>query len=137
MIRPSDEFNISNVMHFIKRNFSRNANFILNKLPTNEGDIDQCRLHLNEDYKKFKADIIKFDRELNIFKQKFFQKYPQNHLFPLFKWQKSFHDHVIRNQPDFINHLNYTVYNHLKHNLPENWQYTSNNYLDLIDEIIV
>jgi len=33
----------------------------------------------------------------------------------------------IRDEKDFVNHYHYTVYNHLKHILPENWKYTSLN----------
>ncbi|KQC10078.1 MAG: hypothetical protein APR54_12325 [Candidatus Cloacimonas sp. SDB] len=59
----------------------------------------------------------------------------KHHNFPKFKWQKSFHDHIIRNQKDLANHWNYTMYNYAKHGLPEDWQYTGLNYPAMIDAI--
>ncbi|MFH1427183.1 MAG: transposase [Patescibacteria group bacterium] len=119
LIKPGEEYNISMVMKSLKENLSRDINYIiLNNF--NEGDTSTCRLHL---------------RELLINYQKIFvQKYgnPQFKI-PQFKWQKSFHDHVIRNEKDYINHHNYTIYNHLKHKLPENWKYTSLNFPEMVD----
>lgn len=58
--------------------------------------------------------------------------------FPKFQWQKSFHDHYIRNQNDFDTHMNYIVYNPKKHNLPNDWPYiyTNSNYDHLTDECL-
>ena len=68
---------------------------------------------------------------------KLFKKYGKNpNSFPKFKWQKSFYDHVIRDQDDFWRHFQYTIYNHKKHGLPEDWKYTSlrkDIFHDLID----
>jgi len=45
--------------------------------------------------------------------------------FPRFKWQKSFHDHIIRNNRDLQNHLRYIQIQWLKHELEENkWCFT-------------
>ena len=48
-----------------------------------------------------------------------------------FKWQKSFHDNIIRDEKDFENYFNYTINNFLKHDLPKIWKYTSLNFLEL------
>lgn len=43
-------------------------------------------------------------------------------------WQRSFHDHVIRDDKDFINHVNYIHYNPVKHGLvtcPEMYEHSS------------
>ena len=43
-------------------------------------------------------------------------------------WQKSFHDHIIRDQQDLYNHLDYIHYNPVKHNYvtkPELWPWSS------------
>jgi hypothetical protein len=42
---------------------------------------------------------------------------------------------MVRNAKDFENHYYYTVYNFQKHNLPEDWKYTSLNYSEMIDSI--
>ena len=41
MLKPNGKFNISQIMHAIKRHFSKNVNLILN-----EGEVGQPRLHL-------------------------------------------------------------------------------------------
>ena len=128
LIQPSEEFNISKVMQSIKKEFSRDANDIL------EGDIPECRLRGCQRSKRFKKDFVVPD--LLNYRKQFLSKYGQDqHKIPKFKWQKSFHDHVVRDQRDLENHYIYTVHNHQKHNLPENWKYTSLNYEDLVDEV--
>ena len=148
VLRPNDEVNISKVMQSIKRNFSRDVNKIIS---TNEGDIPQCRRpsgidhhnHIgdNMDYRlQISRDVAfrkvgeKHFKILKNLKQQFIQKHGTSQFkFPKFKWQKSFHDHVIRNQKDFDHHCHYAAYNFIKHQLPENWKYTSLHYPDLID----
>jgi REP element-mobilizing transposase RayT len=139
LLKPSEELNVSRVMQSIKKEFSRDVNYIIsndnkNSIHHNEGDIPECRLRgyqYSQQYnKKFNVPYL-----LN-YRQQFIKKYgnPQFKI-PQFKWQRSFHDHIIRNEKDFINHYNYTAYNHLKHRLPRNWEYTSLNFKDLIDGI--
>lgn len=93
LIKPNKQFNISNILQNLKRNFSHNANIIMG-LHNIEGDNNYCRLpNINQ---------------LLIFKRIFINKYGQPQFeIPQFKWQKSFSDHLIRNRNDFINHLNY------------------------------
>lgn len=138
LIKPDNKIaNYSQIMHFIKRHTSRNINIILGyntydvtkmensiKQTVTEGDIGQGRLRLHN-----------FDEIVLNFRDKFFIKNGKNHNLPKFKWQKSFHDHIIRDENDFNNHWDYTMYNYIKHNLPENWKYTGLNYPDLIDDI--
>jgi len=53
-------------------------------------------------------------------------QYPETIPLPRFKWQKSFHDHIIRNERDYFNHLNYIYINPVKHGLvddPEDWPF--------------
>ena len=76
------------------------------------------------------------DKNLKQFKNQFIKKYKQNQsIITKFKWQKSYRDHIIRNEKDFENHYHYTVYNFQKHNLPDDWKYTSLNYKELVDGI--
>lgn len=127
VVKPGNEFDISKIVHCLKRNFSRDTNKII---LSNEGEVPQPRrgglstVAISDD----------MDRRLQIMNDAFIQKYgfPQYKI-PPFKWQKSFHDHVIRNQQDFEDHMDYTIFNYRKHGLPENWKYTSLNYESLID----
>lgn len=48
-----------------------------------------------------------------------------NPFFSKFQWQKSFHDHIIRDKEDFLKHLKYTENNYIKHWLPNDWEYTN------------
>ena len=124
LLKSNNQFNISKIMHFLKKNVGNNINKIMgyNKFKlTHEGEFAQTRLQLDE--------------RIKVFKIKFINKYDQNQIIiPKFKWQDSFHDHYIRNEKDLEHHYYYTVNNHLKHGLPEDWPYTSLNYPDLIDE---
>lgn len=50
-------------------------------------------------------------------------------------WQERYQDHVVRNEKDFISHLNYIHYNAVKHRLvkkPEDWPFSS--YKDYLEE---
>lgn len=131
MVRPHGKGNISQIMQFLKRHFSRSANWLLEC--AQEDDIRECRLQ-DGNYRNLENIIKNHDEEIKILKIKFLQKYKSIHEFPKFEWQKSFYDHFIRNDHDYDNHWDYTVYNYLKHELPKNWRYTSLNFPDLIDE---
>jgi REP element-mobilizing transposase RayT len=144
LIRPNAEANISNVMQSLKRNFSRDANKII---ITTEGDIPQCRLttqcRLITKSRRITGNILhdrigdNMDCRLQIYRNRLLNKYGKNMLkFPQFRWQKSFHDHVIRDQGDAENHYHYTIYNYLKHKLPQDWLYTSLNFSSLCEPII-
>ncbi len=148
LIKPNEEFNISKIMKSFKENFSRDANKIINNnagetstsrlqydyvsidqscLQGNNKLIDQCRIQ--------ELEFKKFDKIVNNLKSRFSEKHTNNHSFPKFQWQKSFHDHVIRNEKDFLEHLKYTEYNFQKHDFPKNWKYTSLNFLEIINKI--
>ncbi|OGY41556.1 MAG: hypothetical protein A2Y82_05065 [Candidatus Buchananbacteria bacterium RBG_13_36_9] len=78
--------------------------------------------------------------DIDFYRQEFVNKYGIIDSYPKFKWLKSFYDHIIRfhdnhlrKEKDWDFHYDYTVYNHIRHGLPENWQYTSLNYSGLID----
>ncbi len=117
LLKPGNEFNISNVMHFIKRHFTRDANILIGINPLQqEGE----------------------DRDLRLLKIRKFMSKSKNAklLLPQFRWQHSFHDHYIRNHKDFLSHYNYTINNHTKHDLPDDYKYTSLNYPGICDEFI-
>ncbi|MDQ6985828.1 MAG: transposase [Candidatus Dojkabacteria bacterium] len=131
LIKPNYEIgNHSKIMQFLKRHVSRNINIAMgcsdgalknyNLTGDNEGDNGHCRLHYR--YYQPKAKIDKFANELDILKEN------MPNIYPKFKWQKSFHDHYIRNHNDFTKHLTYINSNHLKHNLPVDWKYVSSDF---------
>jgi REP element-mobilizing transposase RayT len=116
MVEPNDEYNISHIMKSLKENFSRDANkLILTNKNFLGGDTSTCRLQIRKFIEKYK---IKHSN-LNI---------------QQFEWQKSYFDHYIRNNHDFDYHIDYTIWNFQKHNHPENWEYTSLNFPELIDD---
>jgi len=137
LLKPDGEFNISQIMQFLKRHFSRDMNYIIN--PNNEGEIRESRLHYGE-YKDFSKIIYLHDIKLRQFKNQFIKQYGQSQFkIPLFKWQQSFHDHVIRNEKDFIKHLNYIIFNCIKHGVCKNemkykWSSINPKFEDLIDD---
>ncbi|MBN2096033.1 transposase [Candidatus Peregrinibacteria bacterium] len=144
LVQPDDEFNISEVMFSIKKQFSHNINIIFdfNKpyIP-HEGAQSIARLREKWGNKKYEnGSLIKitkqFDRYIQKLKNRFHQKYPTDHPFPPFQWQKSFHDHIIRNDHDFDYHMEYIQYNPVKHGLPNGWPYVFTNpeYEDLLEE---
>jgi REP element-mobilizing transposase RayT len=140
MVKPHELANISKVVQFLKRHVSRNANIIMSPCVSDkdverniyndgdvvEGDIGQCRLHEN-----YYNDI---DGKVNILRRRFAQKHKTHQPYSPFKWQKSYHDHIIRDEPDFEHHYRYTVYNYLKHNLHKNWEFTSLRYPGMVDQ---
>jgi len=122
VVKPRKGFDISKVMQTLKCYFSQDANKILGYNPI-EGESSSFRLQVVHKLKQWKNE---FNKKYTPQKQS---------LFPKFQWQRSFHDHVIRTQKDLEAHLHYTVFNYLKHELPEDWKYTSLNYERLVDEI--
>ena len=154
LIDPQNNIaNYSKVMQFFKRHVSRNLNIIMGHNPKDlenlliehdkvsaipnvppesvhheivypeEGDIGQCRLLRDE-----------FDKTVLKYREKYVEKHGRKICQPEFKWQKSFHDHIIREENDFEHHWNYTMYNFTKHNLPADWKYTGLNFPNLIDD---
>jgi hypothetical protein len=54
------------------------------------------------------------------YRRRCISKYNFHPPFPKFKWQSSFHDHIIRDRKDFVHHLAYIRRQWLKHKLLEN-----------------
>jgi len=99
-------------------------------IPSTEGSIPESCLQTRDLRLEGKQYSFRFDTMYDVPRLK---KYMKKYDLPKFKWQKSFHDHVIRNEKDLEKHYNYTVNNYIKHKLPENYRYTSLNYKELID----
>jgi REP element-mobilizing transposase RayT len=133
LMRPNKSEDLPKIIQFIKRNFTRNINFILGY--HSEEAIYKSLLQLREKYTKYKNLIENHYKFLFNLKNQFTQKYKLNP-FPKFHWQKSYLDHYIRNQKDFDEHIRYIYENPLKHKIPNarNYQYIYTNYQDLITE---
>ena len=139
LINPGEKFNISEIMFSIKKQFLHNVNRVIgeNKLyleyKINEGEQTFARLRCCD-------EINEHQNYVNDLRKKFVKKYghPQ-HDIPDFKWQHSFHDHVIRNEKDFNHHYNYIIFNCIKHGICEDeeefkWSSLNEEFADLIDD---
>ena len=124
LLKPSNKHNISKIMKSLKENVSCDINRVLG---VNVSGTPAFRLREIE--KKKRIDYSEY-------RKKYLRKHGKGSLaFPPFRWLWSFHDHIIRNDKDFQNHYNYTAYNHQKHDLPENWKYTSLRHPEIFDDI--
>lgn len=75
-------------------------------------------------------EVGNFSKILHSFKRNFTLNYKKAHDIsaPLKLWQSRFWDHVIRNEDDLENHINYTHWNPIKHGFvhrPEDWRWSS------------
>ncbi len=136
--------NYSEIMRSIKTNFSRDANDIVlnrvNRFPVaSAGDVAPRRLLRDQSTSntiashRLRKNAIEntnglvpcrsedFQQHyLNVVKplhNRFITKYSANHDIPRFEWQSSFRDHVIRDENDYLNHLEYIYGNAVKHGL--------------------
>ena len=102
-IYPSD---ISKIMAFIKRNFSRNINQVLKQ----QIFLNDPAKRLNKQkYSEKQISSIK-EHEKYLFSIQKYLDIPDLH----FQWHKSFHDYVIRNKEEFRAYFDYINNNDLK-----------------------
>lgn len=134
LIKPNNKWNISKVIFTIKKQSSHNINRIigLHHLSTSP-ESEQAFAHFQGNMTS--CDTAHFQKALRIFRISFMLKYNKDYILPKFQWHKSFHDHYIRNNSDFNNHMEYIIRNPQKHNLPDDWTYifTHQKYKDFID----
>lgn len=129
LLRPRGKENISKIMQYLKRHFARNANIITRyqNPSSKEGDICKCRLPRE----------YELSSKMNIYVKSLRNKFAKiSNAPPPFKWQKSYHDHIIRCDKDFWHHYEYITQNLKKHHeqdYPENYKFTSLNFLKMID----
>lgn len=102
LIQPRGKHNHSRIMQTLKTNFARNINDIMgyNDITAKAG--------------------VRTPAFIQSYYNQFIRKYGTEHNIPQFKWQDSFHDHIIRDKDDFHNHVEYIQNQWIKHNLPEN-----------------
>ena len=114
LIQPGGKYNYSQIVHSLKRNFTRNVNYVIGY-----DFLSSClkaRL-INLAFGKHYESLIEMR---NIFKN----EHHLNHPIPRFKWQSSFHDHIIRDKHDYYRHLKYIENQWIHHKLKENkWCY--------------
>jgi len=136
MFCPHKAEDLPKVMQFIKRNLSRNINFVLGYEP--EEAIYKSLLRVTGKFEIYKNLIREHNEILFKFRKQFLAKYGANqNQFYKFKWLKSYRDHYIRNSQDFQEHLDYIYKNPFKHKIPnpENYQYIFTKYQGLIAEL--
>ncbi len=115
--------NFSNIMGSIKRNFARDYNDLISgndfiRFPEKRRFLQKRRFEssLLEEWGSFMEHI----ENIQNLRLEFFMKYGNNHGFAPFKWQKSFHYHIIEDDIDMNNHINYLKRQYVKHRLREN-----------------
>lgn len=107
MIQPKEKHDFSEIMRSLKTNFSRNANMVMASGMFKTG-------------KKMQNNSSGSRYRLQKYMQMFEEKHPGINPYPPFKWQLSFHDHIIRDSDDLNNHIRYLEYQWIKHELKEN-----------------
>ncbi len=136
LVEPNDRWNISEVMFSIKKQTSHDINRVIGINPSfpftpkarkrlrafGEGGLDDVD-QITEYQRYIKFLNTKYNKEIH------------SSSFSKFQWQKSYHDHIIRNDDDFEYHYNYIEFNPIKHDMPSGWSYifTNPKYADLLD----
>lgn len=131
LITPGENNSYSRIMFSLKKQSSHNANRILGynrvfaddsgRIHGNDGpDIPAesaqalARLHGVEPGRHFRE----FDAHVRAYRANFTTTRPGPCPHPPFRWHKSFHDHIIRDERDFLNHLRYITRQLEKHGVP-------------------
>ena len=132
MVRPIS-CDISKLTAFLKRHSSRYNNVIIknnfDKLhesgfhKSTSSDPSESRNNSIQFQKRLenlnseqKQIVIWMEQKMKDYNYIYQKKYVSSFL-PKFQWQRGFHDHIIRNENDFLNHLNYIKINPTKHKL--------------------
>jgi len=127
---PVGEANYSEVMRSLKTNFSRDANdILLNRLNNKRipaGDVAPHRLQMAQTPRRLQM----VRRHIQLFLPELRRRLEDSPLHQgnirRFVWQKSFRDHIIRDNRDFDNHLEYICNNAVRHGLtdePGKWRH--------------
>ena len=111
LIQPEGETNISKIMQSIKKNSSRYINQIIDNNPVRE--IYKSPLPVSEGIKE---DIKAFEKHLSGLIDFFLNKYSEDEILtmPRFQWQRSFHDHILRDNEDTRDYYEYIINNPVK-----------------------
>jgi REP element-mobilizing transposase RayT len=145
LIQPRGKDSYSEIMRSFKTNFSRNANRLMgfdanfekmiifpqavsasiippeaglsSIIPPQAGSRDPA---CNEITQRTVFNDDAYVSRIAEYRRRFIAKYNFQPPFPRFKWQGSFHDHIIRDRKDLVHHLEYIRRQWLKHKLSEN-----------------
>jgi REP element-mobilizing transposase RayT len=127
LLQPKGSLNYSEIMGSLKRNVTRDINNIIEDKSfvrdLHVGDDSNRRLRISYDITKRKHPHLQFDTFVTHFlalehlRRKFKEQYQSQSRSIAFRWQKSFRDHLIRDQEDYLNHLEYICNNAIKHGL--------------------
>jgi REP element-mobilizing transposase RayT len=154
LIKPSDKANYSECIRSLRTNFSRNANRVMER---SRDEIDPEYIIAKSEEKShirrpghvtwpsdvtvpsneippdaaFSEMINKHSERISSYRDHFRKKYQGNRFMPVFRWQSRFHDHVIRDEVDLVNHIRYIENQWIKHGLKENKWLWINKKLDL------
>jgi REP element-mobilizing transposase RayT len=124
LIEPTGKYNYSEIMGSIKRNFTRDCNDLMAGRSflhdaKEEKDSGDGRGRINRKYKDIRGNPI-FIAHLERLEKLHGDYFRNGRVGPKvpFKWHNSFRDHLIRDEDDYLNHLNYIMRQPLKHKLP-------------------
>lgn len=133
LFMPHQSEQLGKIIQSLKRHISRDINFVLGF--SQEGAISES-LFQGDVRSETKLMAIRAHRDrVRELKRVFQQEVSDVDDFPKFKWQKSYHDHYIRNERDFDKHKSYIYMNPQKHGVAdaEEYTYVYTNYPDIID----
>jgi REP element-mobilizing transposase RayT len=122
LFEPRGKFNYSQIVHNIKRVFSLHANQIMFSAPPDELIASQLSSVGDDIYHRLRWTDVLVDLHM-----RFQRERGCRDNIPHFRWQPSFRDHIIRNQTDYQNHLEYIYNNAVKHGVahkPEEHPFT-------------
>ena len=127
LIEPTGKYNYSEIMGTLKRNFSRDCNDLMlgkNFLRSGGEGVIQETGSLVQRFQRKYIDIrgnqyfIDHLSRLAGLQAQFFDKNDDDFARVRFKWQSSFRDHLIKDETDYLNHMNYILKQPIKHQLP-------------------
>jgi len=137
LVWPRGKWKISKFMATLKRNVARDTNIVLSNgnvirnliegMDSHvEGADSNPRLHENfqithREHPHITLEAYKHHFEiLHHIQHGLHSLNGAYHTIPKFQWQKSYRDHIIRNDRDYIHHLAYIYNNAMKHRIVEN-----------------
>ena len=142
LVQPNRLSDISSVIASLKRNVSRDINDLIHERPrTRDSAGDDSNRPLPESTESMKASIeamksahptmnpLNIERHCQLtldLRSKFSKESRLEFQSAQFRWQKSFYDHVVRDEKDFLRHLEYICGNAVKHKLTstaEDWRW--------------
>ncbi len=127
LIQPSAEHDFSEIMHFLKRHYSRNHNYIVatnGAIQYSKASDNISKATLANVAFEHVLGINELDNYVNNHKKRFWEKYPHNAPRRQFRWQRSSHFHIIEDLVDLYDHVQYIENQWIHHGLSENkWCY--------------